>query len=422
MRVTHLELTNVRAIEAAEFRFRPGFNLVAGINGVGKTTILDALAVCLSKIIEYAEGNRRMVLFAKEDIRMGAGALQIECGFELAGEKKIYTLHMPRETVTVPEEMDQFDRSQRGHLAISIPRAEEIYSNFPVEAEGDPSCGRPLAVLFSTNRAIPSYRTPARATAGGGVNSAYSDALSNRRELRLGEFAAWMRAREELGLEQPAAKSVLIAFEVVVARFLPEYKNLRVKDVGKRKNQLLIDRGDVTLPIQSLSDGERGVLALVLDVTRRLAQANPELDDPAGAAGAVVLIDEIELHLHPSWQRQIVSKLTDTFPHCQFIATTHSPQIIGEVEHDQINIISGGEVHSPRRSYGLDSSSVLEDIMNTDPRNRSVSELLSEISQTISKKKYDEARSLVDELSEHLGESDPEVTRMLTLLEFMSEE
>ena len=71
----------------------------------------------------------------------------------------------------------------------------------------------------------------------------------------------------------------------------------------------------------------------------------------AAEAEAVVLIDEIDLHLHPKWQRQVVSKLTTTFPHCQFIATTHSPQIIGEVEHNRIQIISDSQVYSPTSGF-----------------------------------------------------------------------
>ena len=182
----------------------------------------------------------------------------------------------------------------------------------------------------------------------------------------------------------------------------------------------MIDHGDTPLPVRSLSDGERGVLAIVLDLARRLAQANPELDDPAAEAEAVVLIDEIELHLHPSWQRQIVANLTETFPKCQFIATTHSPQVIGEVEHDRIHIMADGDVYSPTHSFGVDSSRVLEEIMGTESRTPSVDELLSEISRTIGDDRYGDARKLLDDLSDRLGENDPEVTRIRTLLDFMT--
>ena len=423
MRVAGLKLANVRAIEAAEFHFRPGFNLVAGVNGVGKTTVLDALAVSLSAIVDRAVGHRRAaVSFGTDDIRMGVGALQVECGFELAGEIETYTLHKPRESVVAPKEMDQFSRQETGQSANTAPTFEEFYPGMPVEGEVRGSHGRPLAVLFSTNRAVSSERAPPKSAAAGGVNAAYSGALSDRRELRLAEFEGWMRAQEALSSERPAAKRVLAAFETAVTRFLPNYRNFRVGGAGKRGSLLLIDRGDVTLPIQSLSDGERGVLALVLDLTRRLVQVNPEMDDPAAEAGAVVLIDEIELHLHPSWQRRIVGNLEETFPKCQFIATTHSPQAIGEVEHDRIHIMADGEVYSPTHSFGVDSSRVLEEIMCTESRTASVNELLSTISVAVGDDRYDDTRPLLAELSRRLGENDPEVTRIRTLLDFMTDD
>src|SRR5947209_3801718 len=184
-----------------------------------------------------------------------------------------------------------------------------------------------------------------------------------------------MRVQESMRDERPAASRVLAACEGAVKRFLPGYSNLRLGDAERR--QLCIDRGVTTIPVRRLSDGERGTLALVLDLTRRLAQANPRMADPAAEAEAVVLIDEIDLHLHPKWQRQIVGNLTATFPRFQFIATTHSPQIIGEVEHDRIQIIAQGQVYSPTHSFGVDSSRVLEEVMEAGPRTEAIQELLS---------------------------------------------
>ena len=146
------------------------------------------------------------------------------------------------------------------------------------------------------------------------------------------------------------------------------------------------------------------------------------MEDPAAEAEAVVLIDEIELHLHPGWQRRIVRNLTETFPKCQFIVTTHSPQMIGEVENDHIQIIADGEIYSPSHSFGVDSSRILEEIMSADQRTQDVKELLSEISQEVGKQRYAHARQSLAQLVELLGEDDPEVTRIRTLLDFMEGE
>jgi predicted ATP-binding protein involved in virulence len=86
-------------------------------------------------------------------------------------------------------------------------------------------------------------------------------------------------------------------------------------------------KGEQRLTLDQLSDGERSFIAIVGDLIRRLALANPELSNPLEGHG-VVLIDELELHLHPRWQREVVEKLRSTFPNIQFIATTHSPFVI----------------------------------------------------------------------------------------------
>jgi len=413
MRVTALKLTNLRAIEAAEFSFQAGFNLIVGVNGVGKTSMLDALRVCLSAIAKQANKLRAPVeSFTVDDIRVGADALSIECGVQIGGSGYRYLIHKPRQSSAPQEKRAGMPREQ----VHDTPDKATFLGVSPRSVTGREPGGRPLAVLFSTNRAVPSERAPGKNVSAGGVAAAFADAFANR-ELRLGDFAAWMRVQETLKLEQASAGRVLAAFEDAVPRFLPGYARLRVD--GEERPRLLIDRGNTTVAVRQLSDGERGTLALVLDLTRRLAQANPEMTDPAAKAEAVVLIDEIDLHLHPKWQRQIVRNLTAAFPQCQFIATTHSPQVIGEVEHDRIQIIADGQVYSPTHSYGVDSSRVLEEVMDSDPRTKAVGDLLAKISGAIGQHQFSQARELLTQVVAQLGETDPEVTRIRTLLDFV---
>ena len=418
MKVTRLKLVNVRAVEVAEFRFQPGFNLIAGVNGVGKTTVLDSLAVCFSAIVRYGNHLPRYGrLFETVDIRVGVGALQVECDFECAGDQNGYVLQKARDRNYMDEATEWSRENKKPSIGILI---EEFRRGDPTDGTGGKPEGKVLAVLFSTNRSVASDQSSRRVAARGGVFAAFADALSTR-PLRLSEFADWMRAQQVLSTERPAARRMLAAFDKAVTRFLPDYRNLRpAEDDGK--HSLLIDRGTTPLPVRHLSDGERGVLAMVLDLTRRLAQANPKMQDPAAEAEAVVLIDEIELHLHPGWQRRIVRNLTETFPRCQFIATTHSPQVIGEVEFDRIQIIADGEVYSPTHSFGVDSSRVLEEIMDANPRSAEVERLLTKISQEVGKQRYENVRGLLAKLVDRLGENDPEVTRITTLLDFMEGE
>jgi predicted ATP-binding protein involved in virulence len=413
MIVTRLKLANLRAIEAAEFRFQPGVNLIVGVNGVGKTSVLDALGVCLSAVVKRVNKLRgRVEAFGLDDIRIGAEALTVECDVRIGTQDFTYLVHKPRASSAPQEKKAGMPREQ----VHATPEKAEFLGEAPPPLIGSAPGGRPLAVLFTTNRAVPSERAPGKGVAAGGVDAAFADAFANR-ELRLGEFGAWMKAQESMRSERPAAGRLLAACQDAVTRFLPGYSNLRLH--GADRPRLLIDRGATTIPVRQLSDGERGTLALVLDLTRRLAQANPGLADPAAEAEAIVLIDEIDLHLHPKWQRQIVQNLCAAFPRCQFIATTHSPQVIGEVEHDRIQIIADGQVYSPTHSYGVDSSRVLEEVMDSDPRAKKVQSLLTEVSKVIGRHQFDEARTLLGQIVEQLGESDPEVTRIRTLLDFV---
>lgn len=415
MIVTRLKLANVRAVEAAEFSFKPGFNLIVGVNGVGKTTALESLAVSLAAVSRHINKLKGPAHgFVPSDIRAGSETLTVEAEVRVAEHPYTYVIHQPRETAVAHAGKEGLPREQ----TVETPAKSTFVGDKPPVADGKKVL-RPLAVLFSTRRAVPSDRAVTKSAAKGGHAAAFAEAFSAR-ELRLGEFAAWMRAQAALAEETPGAARVLDAFERAVIRFLPKYSNLRVSDDDT--SRLLIDRRGVTLPVRQLSDGERGSLALVLDLTRRLAQSNPSLDDPAAKGTGVVLIDEIDLHLHPKWQREIVRNLPEAFPLLQFIATTHSPQVIGEVEHERVQVMGRGAVFSPTHSFGVDSSRVLEEIMDAPPRSPEIQEMLDKVSKTIADKKLEEATALVADLAVKLGEDDAEVIRVRTLLDFLGGE
>ncbi len=419
MNIKTLKLDDVRAIHMAELHFQPGFNVIAGINGVGKTTILDALAVCCSAVARHTHHLRRYGTYFRDgDIRLGAGALQAECEFECRSAEFGFAVLRFRD-VNPAHEMEEWSREDS--IKGDNPTIEEFRGEIPAEDGSGTLRDGLLTVLYSTSRSLASERAPYQSSAAGTVAAAFAGAFSVRRGLELGEFAAWMRVQLALGSARAEAQGMLAALESAVGRFLPGYCNLRPAQDGQRQS-LLIDHDGQSLPVSWLSDGERGALALVLDLTRRLAQANPELVDPAAEVEAVVLIDELELHLHPTWQRQIVHDLSETFPRCQFIATTHSPQVLGEVDHDRIQIMADGEVYSPTHSFGVDSSRVLEEVMDAHARNAEIQALLQRISHRVAEDRFDDARGLLKQMEGKVGESDPEVTRVRTLLEFLEDE
>ena len=204
----------------------------------------------------------------------------------------------------------------------------------------------------------------------------------------------------------------------VITEFIPEFSNLRIDtDNGIR---FLVDKGDVSLQLTSLSDGERGLIAMVFDLTRRLVLANPELEDPICDGEAVVLIDEIELHLHPKWQREVLRRFSETFQNCQFIATTHSPQVIGEVPASSVKLLNRRngkiEAESPSMAFGADSNWILNVLMDADEVNEDVEQALGEISRLLSEKNLDMAAEKIAVLRETVGNTEA-IQRVVSTLD-----
>lgn len=438
MIVTDLHLSHLRAIETAEFKFRAGFNLIVGVNGVGKSTVLDALRICMSRVLPKATGLRaRPLSFETRDIRKNFPFLEATMFLDLGGQEFQYSRLEWRELVAKddPKNIEALRRevldTQRlrerpRNLLRALVESQDLpdSDNFAPAAsawrkQATGLSSSPLGVFFSTNRSVLTARDTTTSKSKGGKAAAYADALVAR-PWNIRELADWMKVQMTLSKEMPLAAQHVAALQAAAQQFLPDCTGLRPGDGAE--STLLIEKAGTPLDVSQLSDGERGVLSMVLDLSRRLSQATEGSSDPLGEAQAVVLIDEIDLHLHPKWQRRIVRNLTAAFPRCQFIATTHSPQVIGEVEHDRIQIIADGQVYSPTHSYGVDSSRVLEEVMDTSPRAQEVKVLLSQVSEEVGKQQYESARRLLTQLVDRLGEDDPEVTRIRTLLDFMEGE
>jgi len=187
----------------------------------------------------------------------------------------------------------------------------------------------PLAVYFTPKRQLPGQPRSLPEPKPFELSMAFSRALHDR-EVELREFMYWFRTQEKLGgANEPRRLKVLDALRGVVSSLVPEFSNLRIQEHPRLG--FVVDKRGQPFYLHQLSDGERGLLALVFDLTRRLAIANPESDDPIAEGVALVLIDEIELHLHPKWQRDVMIRLPKIFKSCQFVITTHSPQVLGEV-------------------------------------------------------------------------------------------
>jgi predicted ATP-binding protein involved in virulence len=178
---------------------------------------------------------------------------------------------------------------------------------------------------------------------------------------------------------------------------LPKTKDLRY---DLRLQSLLIDvEGEKTIPFNNLSDGQRGMVALFADIARRMCILNPHMGkDVLKNTSGVVIIDELDIHLHPAWQRNIVPALKEAFPKVQFIAASHSPQIIGSLKPEEVIVLNNGDASHPRVTYGLDSSSVLEEVMGVTQREPEIERLLSELFSTLEDNDLEKAKSQLEAL------------------------
>lgn len=192
--------------------------------------------------------------------------------------------------------------------------------------------------------------------------------------------------------------------ENAIFRFLPGFNNLKLKSDPL---DLTVQKDDLELSILQLSQGERSVLALVADMARRLTLLNPALKDPLKGSG-IVLIDEVDLHLHPSWQQKIINRLEETFENVQFIITTHSPQVCHTVESKNIWLLKNGEkISAPKGVRGSVSSWVLKQLFEVEdrPPNDKYTIMLNDYVDLVYSDKYgtEEAVNMAKELSRHFG-------------------
>ena len=385
-------------VSHTSIEFNPKFTLIVGENGVGKTSVLWALRVLLSHMLaRLVKKPAKHLLFQPEDITRGWPYLRAEVtvGLDPVGTTAMCVVQK-NEAAFVPSPGE--DGRPREH-AVDTPDKYEVSVGAVASPKKRGSVKAPLVVYYSAHRSLALDRSASRARAAGGLGAAYAEALEDR-ELRLGEAALlW---RKEAVLEETDGRPARAnhAVEQALPAFLGEFHNLRVE--GGDKPRLVVDKRGTTLDLSQLSDGERGLLAVLIDLTRRLAQANPGLEHPARDAQAVVLIDELDLHMHPRWQREIVSRLTATFPKCQFVTTTHSPQIISEVQPENLLLLrQDGDRIIPERcgqAYGLDANYVLEHIMGTAPRAAPATQAIHAVEDALERGDLAAARERLEKL------------------------
>lgn len=450
MKLEKLTLANFRGFDQIDLDFADDLTVIAGVNGVGKSGVLKALTSAMSLALpKFTVSKESSLSLSDTDVQSGKPGLSMSVMLSLNTAKVIVDL-----TRSAPLTADKAERliKRRDDLRFATreakkgsKEAQEIDDEIQfiktqldqtsdiatvrilsedAATDGDELVAslkddnkQPLAVFYTTSRFLSRLPPTLPKTKKINAATAYDKAL-DQLEVSLNDFANWYRVVASEAT--PATKDRLFQqLEQAIKTFLPEVRNLVLHD--GRPPRFSVTKGGNSLFLEQLSDGERGLLALVFDLTRRLAIANPKSDNPIAEGVALVLIDEIELHLHPSWQRRVLRFFQSTFTRCQFIVSTHSPQVIGQVRPEKLRLLHHDEsgkvvLANPSQSFGMDSSWILQNIMGVPARDYETEQRLSAIYQAIDEDRLDEARRLADELRTDIGDF-PDLQEALALLD-----
>ncbi|MFA7236792.1 MAG: AAA family ATPase [Phycisphaeraceae bacterium] len=425
MHIDHLEIENFKKFTRQELDLHRQFTLLVGDNGSGKTSILDALAVAVGIWHTAAPGYGWRNIHT-EEIRSEAIP---------TGDRKFFKSYLPSKITATGaigshENINWARMIREGGIRTTNAQAKDAQQAISqlvkdVEAQTAPL---PVLAYYGAGRAwlptqdkrsasAPSQRKPQRF-------DAYYNCLDTRiRDRELNEWFLFEAAAGSPHEGRPGYRAVKQA----VLNCVPEADGLRYD--SDRKEVVLSIHG-YEQPYYNLSAGQRMMLAMVADIAIKTVTLNSYLLG-AGQPGAndpmlllkqtpgIVLIDELDVHLHPTWQRRVATDLKRTFENIQFVCTSHSPQVIGEVRPEEIRQLEDDTASKPSRSYGIDSNRILEELQGASSRNEETAGLLKELAKSVDREDFEKARNQLEELERLIGPDDPEITRTRTLMAFL---
>lgn len=404
-----------------------------GNNGTGKTSLLKSLATSLSWLvarIKSESGNGTAI--PELVIHNGKNSAAID--IKLVDQNN--------------EAMDwRIAKSRKGrkgeHSSIlgGATKLAEFYRDL---LTNDDNAVLPLVAFYSVERVVIDVPLKIRGKHTFSQIDGYDQSLTQGVNFR--RFFEWFREREDTenesaipqhildNIETTKGKSSQIwkdlityqtatrdrqlsAVRTAISQFMPGFSNLKVK--RKPRLHMSIDKNDMTLNVEQLSQGEKSLMALIGDIARRLAMMNPELENPLEGDG-IVLIDEVDMHLHPKWQRSLIKQLTSTFPKCQFVLTTHSPLVISDSKNVLAYLVEDeGELITLPTMYGQDANSILLSVMDTAVRNENVQQKLDDVLDEIQNGNFEKSKELIELLSSDLSPNNIELAKARLLLKKM---
>lgn len=428
MRIKKLKIENFRGFRELDITF-PDSNLAVfiGDNGSGKTSLLDGIAILLAWFVTEL-GNRIQSEVSSEGFipKHPEYALTVN-DLHVASQKRqsVITLTTLREDTILSWSralgiIDDATKNQEAKDAI-----EAIRRKLRIQ----PELSLPVLLYYQIDRTIgedhfaPERPQPYQFQQLHGYDNAFTMRIRD-----FHDFFSWFRVQEDLENEKKikerdfdAVNKNLMVIRNALKMFLDGVTNANFSDLHVERNpgelnlnfraswesSLVISKNGQRLRMQQLSAGEQMALLLVGDIARRLAIANPGLEDALQGSG-IVLIDEIELHLHPQWQREVLPALQRTFPNLQFIVTTHSPQVLSHVKKESIFILDGGKIFSSSTDpYGRDTNGILEEVMGTTKYPHEIQELSDQYFQLMTFDKLEEAQTIRQQLAQALSSDHP---------------
>ena len=425
MYLEKLKLHNFRCYEKLEIDFNRQLTVLVGKNGSGKTTVLEAIAIALGTWfvgfnIVNAKGINKRTDPLRKAYQIGAtDDVQTQFPVEIEAwgkieESKDQILHWKRELYTPTGTMTTKDAKEIVEYAAEYQKAI---------SEGRTDIYLPMVAYYGTGRLWDYHRQ--KRTDVFKVSSrtnGYIDCLDGTANVKL--MMDWFQImtinkyqRQEENLESnPELDTVYLAMEKCLTN-LSGYSDVKIRyNMGTQELDVYYSEQDkqrMRIPLNQLSDGYKGMISLVADIAYRMATLNPQLGTEVLSKGdGVVLIDEVDLHLHPAWQQKVIDNLMNIFPKVQFIVSTHAPAIISSVKTDKLRILSNKEVcMTANQVYGKDVNSVMKEIMGVNDRPDQFVELFEKFYRLLSEKKYDEAGAVLDKLDEERGYHDPEIVK-----------
>lgn len=407
MIVRTLKIRNFKSIREMDIECNELMNVIVGMNGAGKSSILQVLNLLFSWITARMKNqNGKGLIIDVQDISKGADECRLE--LELTNGVKWSLIRQKPQTRTKSQA-----KTDLSDLTKYVNELVESYAR-------DPSAANlPLIASYSVNRTVIDVPVRLRKKHELDPMAIYNIPLMAGVSFRT--FFEWFREREDIENEKIRYENdrtpdkQLQAVRDALKNVLPEYGDLRVK---RNPRSIVLDKNGVTFSINQLSDSEKCYLTLVADIAKRLAMANPTLENPLHGEG-VVLIDEIDLHLHPSWQSEIIPRFRSTFPKCQFFLTTHSPHAISNIrtrDREKLLLLDNGtEIYSSLNPFGKTVNEVLIDFFQLKTtRNKEVQGYFDKAWDFIGNGEYDnpEFATILNWLDTHVGDSDIEIVRI----------